>query len=261
MYDLPWLHPAIDELWSALAARLTARGIEGVPATLERNRALPEIWRDPALLLAQTCGYPLTHTLGRAVRLVSTPCYAFPGCTGGWHRSIVLLRAGHPATTLAQTRGARLAVNSPDSNTGMNLMRAAIAPFANGSKFFSAVRFTGSHLASIAELVAGEADLAAIDCVTYGLATRDRPELLAGTRRLAETEATPGLPLITSCRTTAAELAHLRAALAETAADPHLAETRRSLGLVGFAPLPRTAYRAVRAAERKAAARGYKILG
>jgi hypothetical protein len=51
------------------------------------------------------------------------------------------------ATSLDDLRGGRCAVNDLGSNSGMNLLRAEIAPLANGKAFFKSVLVTGSHLA------------------------------------------------------------------------------------------------------------------
>ncbi|MGG2305100.1 phosphate ABC transporter substrate-binding protein, partial [Salmonella enterica] len=88
--------------------------IPGAPATLTRDRPLPAIWTAPDLLLAQTCGYPLTMDLREGVRLVATPLYDAPGCAGAWHRSAIVVRADDPAQALAACRGYRVAVNAPD---------------------------------------------------------------------------------------------------------------------------------------------------
>ncbi|HEX7388528.1 MAG TPA: hypothetical protein VF286_00360, partial [Acidiphilium sp.] len=56
MYDFPWLRPATDRLWAAIRDRMRMSGADAVPETLERSRALEDIWRDPNLVLAQTCG-------------------------------------------------------------------------------------------------------------------------------------------------------------------------------------------------------------
>ena len=70
MYDLPGLEAANDALWRAVATRLTASGIEGVPPELSRTIPVAALWRHPRLLLAQSCGYPLVTSLRRVVKVV-----------------------------------------------------------------------------------------------------------------------------------------------------------------------------------------------
>ena len=75
MYDLPELRAANDTLWQAVAAGLVDHGIEGVPLGLTRGGPLLTLWRDPRLLLAQSCGYPLETSLRDAVKVVAIPRY------------------------------------------------------------------------------------------------------------------------------------------------------------------------------------------
>jgi ABC-type phosphate/phosphonate transport system substrate-binding protein len=251
MYDAPPLDAANDALWATIAARLP-----GAPARLARGRPLEAIWTDPGLLLAQTCGWPLLTRLAGRVQVVATPCYALPGCAGPMHRAFIVVREADAAASLADLRGRRLALNAWDSNTGMNLLRAAIAPLAREGRFFGAIEVTGAHAASLRAVATEKADAASVDCVTFGLAQRHRPDLVAGLRVLAHTPASPGLPLITRGSANAAELAALRAALraalGSTAAD--------TLGLVGFAMLPLAAYETLRAMAAEASRRGYAAL-
>ena len=135
MYDLSELREAHDALWRALRQRLAAVGIARAPAILLRGGAGEEAWTDPRVLLTQVCGFPLASGLRGQVRVVATPAYRARGCRGPYHRSAVVVRRSDPATVLADARAYRVAVNAPDSNTGSNLLRAAVAPLGGGSPF------------------------------------------------------------------------------------------------------------------------------
>ena len=182
MYDMPALHRANDALWSAIATRLRAAGLDDVPDRLDRTRPIGDIWRDPALLLAQTCGYPLVTVLDGIAEPVAVPVYGWPGCDGARHCSLLVVPAASSFEALVQLRGRRAAFNGHDSNTGMNLFRHAVAPLAKGEAFFAATIETGSHLASLDRVASGDADIAAIDCVTFGQAMRHDPQRTAGVR-------------------------------------------------------------------------------
>ena len=257
MYDFDELREATDALWSAIASRLGPTA----PASLSRGADPEQYWADPDLLLGQTCGYPLVTSLRGKVTLLATPHYRAAGCTGALYRSAVIVRAGDPAQSLADLRGRICAVNDPASNSGMNLLRAAIAPFAAGStRFFGGIVMTGDHVGSIRAVAEGRADVASIDCVTWAHVGHLRPSETAGLRVLAWTESSPGLPLVTSVHTTAAVRRALMRALHEVANDPTLAPVRDALRLEGFEPLALSAYDAVLEIERWAQAAGYGVL-
>jgi ABC-type phosphate/phosphonate transport system substrate-binding protein len=257
MYDFPWLRRTNDTFWAAVARELRSRGVQAVPQHLDRARPLDAIWRDANLLLAQTCGYPLITSLSGGVSLVATPVYDLPGCFGATHRSLVVVRAGVAFGDVGALRGTRAAINGWDSNSGMNAFRATLALAGARCPFFSSILVTGGHLASLAAVGAGLADVAAIDCVTAELAKRHRPELLTGIRVLTETPLSPALPLITRAHATAKEIATLRDALRAVAREPTLARVRHTLGLGDFEVLPVRAYDRVLELERQATALGY----
>ena len=170
-----------------------------------------------------------------AVTLIAAPEYAFPGCESVAHRSFIVRRAGDPRRELAEYRGATAAINAPDSNTGMNLFRAAIAPIAGRAPFFRAIAVTGSHEASLTAVAEGEADLASIDCVSFALIERGRPELVERVAVIAESPLSPGLPFIMSAGLGAPTIAAVREALLAALADPNLAEALRHAGSQGRA--------------------------
>ncbi|MCQ8242006.1 phosphate/phosphite/phosphonate ABC transporter substrate-binding protein [Rhizosaccharibacter radicis] len=255
MYDLPERRADTDALWVAIGERLRQQGI-AAPRTLSRADDPEAAWRDGRLLLSQSCGLPLLH-LPDTVRVVATPRYRAPGCESIRYRSALMVRADDSASDLGALRNRRCGINGRDSNSGMNLLRAAVAPLAEGGRFFASVSVSGSHADSLRWLGEGVIDVAAIDCVTLALLSRDRPALLAPSRVLGWTEATPGLPLITG---RVEWVAPLRDALAAVAADPALAAVREALLIEGFEPTERGAYDEVAALERRARTLGYPVL-
>jgi ABC-type phosphate/phosphonate transport system substrate-binding protein len=257
MYDFPALRAATDDFWSALAARLRAAGIADVPSALTRDIGHVETWRDPRLLLGQACQYPLASAWHESVRLLAIPAYAAPGCEGSRYRSAVIVKAEDPALRLEDLRGRRCAINERDSNSGSNLLRAAIAPLAHHGRFFSSVELTGGHLASARAVAEGPADVAAIDCVSYAHIRRFSPELTARLRILDWTPSSPGLPYATARASDASIVSALRAALAEVQADPALAAVRDALLLTGIDFTVDEDYVEVRQLERAALERGY----
>jgi len=260
MYDFPEIAAATDALWRLIARRLREAGVDRVPETLVRSSDLSALWQDEDLLLGQTCGYPLMKMLGQRVKLIATPIYAAEGCAGAWHRSAVIVRRECGFQNLADLRGRVCALNSRDSNTGMNLLRAAIAPLSGGRPFFKNVLVTGNHAASLAAVAGGEAEVAAVDCVSFALISRLRPESVAGLCRLAWTEPTPGLPLVTSSRTDARTIKKLHAALDAVSCDLAAGSLRTTLLLGGFQVLPDDAYHRVIELEHAAARIGYAAL-
>ena len=259
MYDSSALHGANDGLWRAIAGRLRAAGVTDVPDTLDRSRTLETIWDDPGLLLAQTCGYPLTtHWQGR-LRVLATPRYRAIGCEGIAHRSRIVVRRDEDTGTLAALRARTVAVNDRGSNTGMNLLRAAVAPLAVAGRFFGAVVETGSHAASARAVATGDADVAAIDAVTFAHLEREAPGVTGALRTLAWSAPSPGLPFVTSIATPRRIVAALRRAIAAAIAD-EARDHADALLLDGIEIADARRYATVRTLERRAIRAGYPHL-
>lgn len=257
MYDLPELGAAMAAWWDGLARAFRAEGLHDVPDRLSFDLSPKALWQRADLLFGQACGYPLTHEFHGRLAVVATPCYDAPGCEGVQYRSWVILRDGSPAATLADLEGARAAFNSRDSQSGYNALRWLLSPLAKNGKFLGATLETGSHLASIAAVRESDADLAAVDCVTYALLMRHRPDLLYGTRIVAAGPPAAALPYVTAVGTSHEDLARLRAGLRAALAEPGLAWARAALLIAGAEVLPEDAYDTILAQEREATERGY----
>ncbi len=265
MYNLPEMQAANARFWAALRGILGETGLNDAPETLVFERGPVPDRLEPELLFSQTCGYPLeTVFKGQAIRL-GAPIYAVPGCGNpeyAWptHRAFFVVRAESSAQGLADLEGSIFLLNSPVSNSGMNLPRRALAEIAGGRKFFGAVIETGGHPASLDRLLRGDGDVASIDCVTYAFWRHYRPETAARLRIIAETPVSPAIPFVTSVATPPEIVGTLRAALHTLGRDPRYAAARAGLMVAGIADVPDAAYEGLLDYEREAAALGYPQL-
>jgi ABC-type phosphate/phosphonate transport system substrate-binding protein len=255
-YALPETEPAQDALWAVIARHLRRAGVDA-PERLARDVPVPGVFCDPGLLIAQCCGYDIVYGFAASLTMLATPCYAAPGCDESTYRSYVLVRDDNEAGGLSDLRDAICAVNSFNSHSGANALRGLVAPLAERGRFFSQVKVTGAHLASLACIKSGAADVMAIDCVLHALLTRDRPAALAGTRILAVTAAAPAPPLVTSASTGAGRLALVREALIAAMADPAAAAARDALLIDGVEVLPLRSYQRIVEIEAEALRSGY----
>jgi hypothetical protein len=96
-----------------------------------------------------------------------------------------------------------------------------------------------------------EADIAAIDCVTFEQLRTLEPALVAAVRVIGLSDASPGLPLVTAAGTEDRTLAALRAALADIVADTTVAPALDALLIDGFDVLSLDAYQNVIELERR----------
>ena len=260
MYDFPELREAHDLLWSALAGKLSDAGVTDIPLHLARHLPYRETWSHPGLLFGQACEYPISKSFRERLKFIARPRYDAPGCHEDSYRSAILVRADDPSDSLASLRNRRCVINESDSNSGMNLLRAALAPLAGGSRFFASVSVSGSHLRSVELLIAQEADLTAIDCVTFAHLHRLRPSLTSKVRVIDWTPASPSLPYVTSHLTGEPTSNVLRWALTEVFNSPSLTHPRELLLLKGMDVNPDSTLRRISDLELDAQHQRYPFL-
>ncbi|MFZ1814594.1 MAG: PhnD/SsuA/transferrin family substrate-binding protein [Rhizobiaceae bacterium] len=200
MYDLPELRPQWDRLWQAVRQELAAQGI-AVEAGLVRDADYHQNWYKPGLLLGQTCGWPFVcgvrdHALP-FVRfdfgVASTPGHYFSQIIASPSLADRIAEKGWRAAM--DDPAIRFAVNSRDSQSGFR----ALGELADWPVELPTGRLviSGSHRNSIKAVAQGEAEISAIDAVSWQLLERFEPAA-AGVRLAGHTSEVPGLPLIIS---------------------------------------------------------------
>ena len=231
MYDLPETRSAVDELWLHISAELT----DSLPELLWGEDA-DGTCHHPALVLGQTCGWPLATSLAGRVTVVGAFRYDLDGGSpNAEYRSVVIARDARPLATFAGTVGA---LNGWDSLSGWVSLAVALETHSGGRPFFDSVIETGSHVASLDAVRGGDADLASIDAVTFALLQRERPDAVSGLTIVGRGPLVPTLPLVTA----AADPRRLRAAIAAALADPRSDDCCARLLIDGFVALDASAY-------------------
>ncbi|GAA0776438.1 hypothetical protein E1180_14475 [Roseibium denhamense] len=262
MYDWPEVRAETCALEQALteeicsALKISLQDLKPWPDDIK----LYDIWKAPGLLLAQTCGYPFTHALKHRVALIGAPHYRAEGCAGALYRSHIVVRADDSAADLADLKGKRLAVNSLDSQSGMNALRAEVAGMAEGSKYFETVIMTGGHVASLHAVAAGDADLASIDAVCWHMATRYKPELASCLKSIGLTREAPGLPFIASSMHDQTALETIRRAAQAVLTSTSTQKSRERLAIHGFSVLNKSVYQVIEDMEEEATSLQYPNL-
>lgn len=228
MYDWAEVRLEVDDFYLALRKRVV-----DLPEKLTRpdcDEALAAFFRDPRLLLAQTCWGPLKAGLDAHLAVLAQPSYDdVPGGSGAYYRSAIVMRTGIacPAPP-KENRGAVFSAPMADGlrpaiNDRLSLS-GCIAPTEDlkDARLAERALFTGSHRASVRAVASGEADFAAVDCRSWAMALVHEP----AARVLVVTGWTalrPGLPYVTSHRTPDGLRGHLTDALLSLGALPALA--------------------------------------
>jgi ABC-type phosphate/phosphonate transport system substrate-binding protein len=259
MYDWEEVRWATDAFWMDLAENCRRRGIEA-PAEFERDRAHLQLCRDPSLVFGQVCGYHYATELKGVVELVATPRYAARGCTGMDYSSFLLVHQDSSHASIRDLRGRVAIVNSTASQSGYSAFRAAIAPVAQGKRFFERVLISGGHRASILAVAERRADVCSTDAVCVALAERHDTDVFSRLRVLAHTPSVPAMPFVCAAGLANRLLPAIREALFDVLADPKGDSVRRALFLDGAGVLSEDDYERVKALEQRSIDLGYPLL-
>jgi ABC-type phosphate/phosphonate transport system substrate-binding protein len=238
---LPMYFPpreALQAFWAVLAGLLRqapeARGID-IPELLSQPADCHVQWLEGDLLLSQACGYPLVTQLAGKVQLVGSLAYDAPGVQGIYCQSQLICRVHDKRTTLADFAGSTLAFNDTLSQSGYNALRALVASTTNAPRpFFASSLQTGAHYRSINSVRQGQADMAALDPVSWALWQQSHPALATELKVFGQTEKYPGLPLITARQTPPALVGALRCALQTICTEAAYTAVRAPLLIGGF---------------------------
>jgi ABC-type phosphate/phosphonate transport system substrate-binding protein len=248
---------AWQQLFACFTGLLDASGQQEIELRFDSDQSL---LRDPGLFLGHTCGYPLMKHLKDQVTPFCVPVFDVPGSDGKLYSSRFIVAANSTIEALDECRGKIAAMNAADSNSGMNVLRYAIAKYNPSAAFFSRVVQTGGHLHSLEAVADGTADVAAIDCVSFQLIQDHWPELIDQVRSIGFSAKTSGLPFVlpkSSIRDADLELLvdNLNQALANTP------ETiRNRLHLLRFEPVVLEDYQSIVDLETFAIDSGYPHL-
>lgn len=243
MYPFAPLVEHYAHLWA-----LVRESVPALPVELEWPPDLHPVWRDPAMVLHQTCGWPLVTELadlvaaGR-VRVVGAFVHTVPEALGPTYRSVLVARSGLAVARPADLAGTHAAVNSTASLSGwVSLVHAVHGP---GATWQGPVTLTGAHAESLRALHDGRAEVASIDAVSFAHVRRWMPELVDGLVVVGNGPRVPCLPVIAGPALDGVALDDLRRAFAAAVVDPRAAGLRDELLIERFEPLDAADYEAL----------------
>lgn len=223
--SLPWyffdeISWAYDVLWRHLAESLDAAGFESVPEALSSHRNYRAHWASENLLLTQCCGY---HIASRAqnLRVIGVPFFDV-GNDGqpGRYRSLIVKRKDSRGRSILDFKGKRAVYNDNQSFSGHTALLCTVPRDRLNSEYFVAADGAGSHLDSVRRIISGDADVAAIDAVTYQIIMDHWPNLAEQLEIIEETILAPAPPYVTSSKRDDHEINILRDVLVEVSHSP-----------------------------------------
>lgn len=187
--------PSVAALWrSLLGAILGDTDIEIV----DHAPPVPisELWQRPDKAAVFMCGLPYrlaTPQPEPVVAPVPSPS-EYGGRACYW--SDVVVRADSPFETVEQTFGHRLALTTPESQSGYAALLHELMRYGTGTPLYREIiepRFT--PLGALTAIIERKAEVAPLDSYAFALLSKHAPELTAQVRAILRTEPT-AIPLL-----------------------------------------------------------------
>ncbi len=207
--------------------------------------------------VAWLCGLPYVREADRSeprIELLAAPVMR-PARYGGRpvYFTDLMLRRDRPARCLADLRGASVAINEPNSHSGYEVLRHALAERGLPHGFFREVVESGAHQRSLELIESGDVDVAPIDTTVFETEVRARPQLGASLRAVATLGPSPMPPWVASTRLAPALRSRIRQALLMLGDDPRVGEALARANVEGFAAVNDDWYAPIRQMSRSAA--------
>jgi ABC-type phosphate/phosphonate transport system substrate-binding protein len=191
--------PPVAVLWRRLLGAIladTGMAIEVVdhapPAPIS------ELWRRPDKSAVFMCGLPYSLATPQP-ELVVAPVPSLPKYRGrACYWSDIVVRADSPFQTVEQTFGHRLALTTPESQSGYAALLYALMPHAGSMPLYREIiepRFT--PMGALTAVIEGKAEVAPLDSYAFALLSSHAPELTTQVRTILRTEPT-AVPLLVS---------------------------------------------------------------
>ena len=233
MYDFPEIRETTKAWWQGIAKHMKHQGINNIPVDLTHDVPVKELWLAENLFLSQCCGFDVLNSYKDHLSVLMISDWNVEGCDTGQYSSFIVVHTDSLYRNIAELKDSTAVINGPESHSGMNALFSTIQPHSLDGQFFKTIHISGAHADSLRFIQSQQADVAAIDCVTFALLKRYRPAALLGIRVLCQSKSAPALPYVTSINTSIATQLAMQTALQDAFNDPDLAQLREKLLLKG----------------------------
>jgi phosphonate transport system substrate-binding protein len=247
--------PVCEDLAEYLAYRLRIQvDFEGELSWKERSRRIDT----GEIGMAWICGLLYIQKVDLADIFIS-PLVA-PVMSGETYQQMpiytskIIVHRDSDYYTFNDLRGARFAINEPDSYSGWVLVHAHLASLGGKDPFFAELVESGSHSQSMQWVANGKAAAAAIDCTVFNYLTTQDPHLARMLRVVEDLGPSPA-PLFVISRTVPQNITRrIRQLMLNMAADEDGRKILASGNLSRFTAVEDQDYNPIRQKARQAGA-------
>jgi ABC-type phosphate/phosphonate transport system substrate-binding protein len=192
--------PEAGGLWRDLLGKVLAKVDRSIEIV---NHAPPapisELWKRPDKAAVFMCGLPYSLAAPQPM-LVAAPVPS-PSAYGGrpCYWSDIVVRADSPYRSLEDTFGQRLALTTPESQSGYAALLYALMPYGGTQPLYrEVIEPCFTPMGAISAVIEKKAEVAPLDSYAFALLCKYAPELTLQVRVVRSTEATAVPALVAS---------------------------------------------------------------
>lgn len=184
--------PPVAVLWRNLLGEVLANTDAAIEIVDHAPPApISELWQRPDKAAVFMCGLPYSLAMPQpepVVAPIPSPA-AYSGRACYW--SDIVVRTDSPFQSIEQTFGHRLALTTPESQSGYAALLHALMPYAASTPLYREIiepRFT--PMGALTAVIEGRAEVAPLDSYAFALLSKYAPELTRQVRVILCTKPT-----------------------------------------------------------------------
>ena len=230
--------PVFKAFWQFVRGYLEEQGIETGSDLYNAKSNTISLAREGRLMLGQMCGLNFSRYREDIPGYLGSFILAEEGVPEGYYHSVIIASKNLEKISIDNLSVNELcaAISEKDSYSG----RFALYQTLGGDLVpcaFGRVSYTGAHRGTLAAISCGQADIGAIDCLTWHMLQSASPEQVAKVKVISTSRPVPAPPLVSGLAEHSEELVLLKKSIKAAFKDDKLSARMKNIGILGYKPL------------------------
>ena len=229
--------------WQFVRSYLEEQGIETGSNLYDAKSNTISLAREGRLMLGQMCGLNFSRYRKELPGYIGSFILAEEGVPEGYYHSVIIASKKLEKISIDDLpiNELRAAISEKDSYSGRFALYQALGGSPNLCAF-GEVSYTGAHRGTLAAISCGQADIGAIDCLTWHMLQSACPEQVTKVKVIGTSRPVPAPPLVSGLAEHSEKLVLLKKAIKAAFKEDKLSAGMKNIGILGCKPLTRAHY-------------------
>ena len=230
--------PIFMAFWQFVRGFLEEQGIKTGSNLYDAKSSTISLAREGRLMLGQMCGLNFSRYREDIPGYLGSFILAEKGVPEGYYHSVIIAAKKLEKISIDNLPVNELcaAINEKDSYSGRFALYQTLGRSPNLCAF-GRVSYTGAHRDTLAAISCGQADIGAIDCLTWHMLQSACPEQVERVKVIGTSRPVPAPPLVSGLAEHSPELVLLKKAIKAAFKEDKLSARMKNIGILGCKPL------------------------